>query len=79
MFVRAIDQCERKIPKKHPSCSILCCCACQWVCEGTSCGILNSFKKSGSKPWLNSTIVGNFSKNLKPCRLDKQNTIHCKI
>ena len=45
----------------------------------TSCGILNSVKKFASKPCLKPMVVGNFSKNLKPCRLNKPNTIHCKI
>ena len=47
--------------------------------RSTSRGILNTFKKFGSKPCLKPMIVRNFSKNFKPCRLNKPNTIHCKI
>jgi hypothetical protein len=53
--------------------------ACQWVCESTSCGILYSLKKLAPKPCVNSMIAVNFSKNLKPCRLNKAKTIHCKL
>ena len=79
LFVRAIDQCEGKISQKHTPCFMLRWRACQWVCENTSWGILYSLKKLTSKPCINSMIVINLSKNLKPCRLDKTNTIHCRI
>jgi hypothetical protein len=53
--------------------------ACQWVCESTSCGVVYCFKKLGSKPCVNSMIIVNFSKNLKPCRFNETNTIHGRI
>jgi hypothetical protein len=41
--------------------------------------MLKRFKELGSKPCFNSMVVTNFSKNLKPCRLNKPNTRHDKI
>jgi hypothetical protein len=63
--------------RRHPS----------WIASGAEApqGISTirrdsgSIKELGSKPCFNSMVVTNFSKNLKPCRLNKPNTRHDKI